>query len=186
MSRHDDEQGQDDEAGRTFAALPPARARGVTQSWWGRAWLRALEDAALDASAVKAGRRLARAGGVRAVTVRPGRVTAVVRDRGGPAHRADVLVPELSEEEWGRFLDMAVEQAGHLAALLDGELPTHLVEDAAAGGWRDRASAGPGRSGARVRLRDMGPLRAHRRAVSPGGVPAGRGSVPASVAARTR
>ncbi|MQY37253.1 hypothetical protein SRB17_52570 [Streptomyces sp. RB17] len=134
MSHYDDEREQDAEAGRTFAALPPARGRGFAQSWWGRAWLRALEDAALDATAVRAGRRLARAGAVGAVTVRPGRVTAVVRDRGGAAHRADVLVPELSEEEWGRFLDAAVERAGHMAALLDGELPPHLIEDAAVGG----------------------------------------------------
>jgi hypothetical protein len=83
---------------------------------------------------VKAGRRLARAGGVGAVTVRPGRVTAVVRDQGGVAHRADVLVPELSEAQWGRFLDLAVERSGHLAALLDGELSSHLIEDAAVGG----------------------------------------------------
>ncbi|MEV6833335.1 SWF or SNF family helicase [Streptomyces sp. NPDC051133] len=132
MSRHDDEQGHD--AGRTIAALPPAHGRGFAQSWWGRAWLRALEDTALEPAAVKSGRRLARAGGVGAVTVRPGRVTAVVRDRGGAAHRADVLVPELSGQEWARFLDLAVEQAGHMAALLDRELPPHLIEDAAVGG----------------------------------------------------
>lgn len=132
MSRYGDE--HDRERGRTFAAPPPARGREFAQSWWGRAWLRALEDAALDSAAVKAGRRLARAGGVGAVTVRPGRVTAVVRDRGGAAHRADVLVPELSAQEWARFLDLAMEQAGHMAALLDRELPPHLVEDAAVSG----------------------------------------------------
>ncbi|MGW2488513.1 SWIM zinc finger family protein [Streptomyces sp. NPDC001606] len=132
MSRYDDERDRD--AGRTLAALPPVRGRGFARSWWGRAWLRALEDAALDATAVKAGRRLARAGAVGAVTVRPGRVTAVVRDPGGAAHRADVLVPELSDGAWGRLLDLAVEQAGHLAALLDRELPPHLVEDAASRG----------------------------------------------------
>ncbi|WP_225821503.1 SWF or SNF family helicase [Streptomyces naphthomycinicus] len=132
MRRHDDEHGRD--AGRTVAALPPARGRGFAQSWWGRAWLRALEDAALEAAVVKAGRRLARAGGVGAVTVRPGRVTAVVRAPGGAVHRADVLLPELSDTEWGRFEDLAVEQAGHMAALLDRELPPHLIEDAAVAG----------------------------------------------------
>ncbi|GGY98899.1 hypothetical protein GCM10010300_48510 [Streptomyces olivaceoviridis] len=132
MSRYDDEDGRD--AGRTFAALPPARGRAFARSWWGRAWLRALEDAALEAAAVKAGRRLARAGGVGAVTVRPGRVTAVVRDPSGAAHRADVLLPRLSDEEWARFEDLAVEQAGHMAALLDRELPPHLMEDAAVAG----------------------------------------------------
>ncbi|MEV7344600.1 SWF or SNF family helicase [Streptomyces sp. NPDC093544] len=119
---------------RTFAALPPAPGRSFAQTWWGRAWLQALEDAALDTAQVKAGRRLARAGAVGAVSVRPGRITAVVQDRDGTAHRADVLLQELSEEQWDRFLVMAVERAGHIAALLDRDMPPHLVEDAAAAG----------------------------------------------------
>ncbi|MBV7696419.1 SWF or SNF family helicase [Streptomyces sp. TRM70350] len=123
-----------DETERTFAALPPARGRGFAVTWWGRAWLKALEDTALDAEQVKAGRRLARAGAVGAVSVRPGRLTAVVQDRDGTAHRADVLLEELSAERWDRFLEMAVERAGHVAALLDREMPPHLVEDAATAG----------------------------------------------------
>ncbi|MFI9172699.1 SWF or SNF family helicase [Streptomyces lincolnensis] len=124
----------DTETERTFAALPPAQGRGFAQTWWGRAWLKALEDTALDSVQVKAGRRLARAGAVGAVSVRPGRITAVVQDRDGAAHRADVLLAELSDEQWDRFLDMAVERAGHVAALLDRDMPPHLVEDAAAAG----------------------------------------------------
>jgi uncharacterized Zn finger protein len=119
---------------RTFAALPPADGRGFAQTWWGRAWLRALEDAALDTGQVKTGRRLARAGAVGAVSVRPGRITAVVQDRDRTTHRADVLLAELSDEQWDRLLDMAVERAGHVAALLDREMPPHLVEDAASEG----------------------------------------------------
>ncbi|MGP2441753.1 SWIM zinc finger family protein [Streptomyces sp. JW3] len=119
---------------RTFAALPPAHGRGFAQSWWGRAWVRALEESALDGEQVRTGRRLARAGAVGAVSVRPGRITAVVRDRDGTGHRADVLLPELSGEDWDRFVGMAVERAGHVAALLDHEMPPHLVEDAAAAG----------------------------------------------------
>ncbi|WTP55835.1 SWF or SNF family helicase [Streptomyces phaeochromogenes] len=119
---------------RTFAALPPAHGRGFALTWWGQAWLKALEDAALDNQQVKTGRRLARAGAVGAVSVRPGRITAVVQDPDRTSHRADVLLQELSEEQWNRFLGMAVERAGHIAALLDREMPTHLVEDAAAAG----------------------------------------------------
>ncbi|MFD8151176.1 SWF or SNF family helicase [Streptomyces sp. NPDC059720] len=128
MNRHDD--GPE----RTFAALPPARGKAFAQSWWGRAWLKALEDTALDLAQLKTGRRLARAGAVGAVSVRPGRLTAVVQDRDGTAHRADVLLSELTPAQWDRFLDMAVERAGHVAALLDREMPPHLVEDAAAAG----------------------------------------------------
>lgn len=119
---------------RTFAALPPAQGRGFARTWSGRAWLKALEDAAMDPQQVKTGRRLARAGAVGAVSVRPGRITAVVQDRDHTSHRADVLLQELSEVQWDRFLGMAVERAGHIAALLDREIPPHLVEDAAAAG----------------------------------------------------
>ncbi|MGX4693834.1 SWIM zinc finger family protein [Streptomyces sp. JNUCC 63] len=119
---------------RTFAALPPARGRGFAGTWWGHAWLKALEDTVLDTEQVRAGRRLARAGAVGAVSVRPGRITAVVHERDRTAHRADVLLEELSDGEWARFLNVAVERSGHLAALLDRELPPHLVEDVAAAG----------------------------------------------------
>lgn len=119
---------------RTFAALPATQGRGFAQSWWGQAWLKALEDTALDFAQLKAGRRLARAGAVGAVSVRPGRITAVVQDPDGTPHRSDVLLQRLSEDEWDRFLGMAVERAGHIAALLDREMPPHLVEDAAAAG----------------------------------------------------
>ncbi|MFJ2853175.1 SWF or SNF family helicase [Streptomyces rubiginosohelvolus] len=119
---------------RTFAALPPAHGRGFATSWWGRAWLQALEDTALDGQQLKQGRQLARKGGVGAVSVRPGRITAMVRDRDGTAYRSDVLLQQLGTGAWDRFLDMAVDRAGHIAALLDREMPPHLVEDAAGAG----------------------------------------------------
>ncbi|MEU1894112.1 SWF or SNF family helicase [Streptomyces pristinaespiralis] len=119
---------------RTFEALPPTSGRGFAQTWWGQAWLKALQDTALDGEQLKKGRRHAREGAVGAVSVRPGRITAVVRDRDGTAHRSDVLFQELDEQDWERFLDVATDSAGHIAALLDRDMPPHLVEDAAAAG----------------------------------------------------
>ncbi|MFJ6348074.1 MULTISPECIES: SWF or SNF family helicase [unclassified Streptomyces] len=126
------EYGTEDE--RTFAALPSVQGSAFARTWWGRAWLQALEDTALDGQQLKQGRRHARAGAVGAVSVRPGRITAVVQDRDGTAYRSDVLLQELSGAEWDRLLDLAVDSAGHIAALLDREMPPHLVEDAAAAG----------------------------------------------------
>lgn len=131
---HDDGYAGQDAQERTFAALPPAQGRGFAATWWGQAWLKALEDTALELSQLKSGRRLARSGAVGAVSVRPGRITAVVSGRDGTRHRSDVLLQRLTDDEWDRFLDMAVERAGHIAALLDREMPPHLVEDAAAAG----------------------------------------------------
>ncbi|MFJ4529030.1 SWIM zinc finger family protein [Streptomyces nigrescens] len=121
-------------AERTFEALPAARGRAFAQSWWGQAWLKALEDTALDGAQVKLGRRHARAGAVGAVSVRPGRITAVVQDPDHTRHRSDVLLQQLSAADWDRFLDMVADRAGHIAALLDRDMPPVLVEDAAAAG----------------------------------------------------
>ncbi|MFE6775825.1 SWF or SNF family helicase [Streptomyces sp. NPDC057702] len=119
---------------RTFAALPPTQGRGFARTWWGQAWLKALEDTALDNQQLKKGRQQARLGAVGAVSVRPGRITAVVRGQDGTPYRSDVLLRELTDGEWDRFLDMVADQAGHIAALLDRDMPPHLVEDAAAAG----------------------------------------------------
>ncbi|MEU9254896.1 SWF or SNF family helicase [Streptomyces sp. NPDC048270] len=119
---------------KTFPALPPAPARGFARTWWGHAWLSALEDSALDGEQVRQGRRFARAGAVGAVTVRPGGLTAVVRDRDGTAHRTDVLVQEFTAGQWDRLLGLAAGESGYIAALLDREVPPELAEDAAAAG----------------------------------------------------
>ncbi|MDT3400607.1 SWF or SNF family helicase, partial [Streptomyces sp. B1866] len=121
-------------AERTFAALPPARGGAFARTWWGRAWLKALEDTALDGEQLRRGRRHARAGAVGAVSVRPGRVTAVVRGTDRAAHRCDVLLREWTRTEWDRLLEVMADRAGHIAALLDRDMPPHLAEDAAAAG----------------------------------------------------
>lgn len=132
-SRCPDEGGSAD-GERTFGALPVARGRAFARSWWGQAWLKALEDTALDGEQLRLGRRHARGGAVGAVSVRPGRITAVVQDRDHTRHRSDVLLQQLSAAVWDRFLDMIADRAGHIAALLDRDMPPVLVEDAAAAG----------------------------------------------------
>ncbi|MER7763698.1 SWF or SNF family helicase [Streptomyces sp. NPDC097619] len=119
---------------RTFEALPPVRGRAFAATSWGRSWLRALEDSALDGEQVRKGRRYAREGGVGALTLRPGRLTSVVSDPDGTRHRTDVLLRCFEEPEWDRLLDAAAGSAGHIAALLDREMPPELAEDAAAAG----------------------------------------------------
>ncbi|RLU89099.1 SWF or SNF family helicase [Streptomyces griseocarneus] len=126
--------GHDNNDERTFAALPPERGRAFARSWWGQAWLKALEDTALDGRQLKAGRRHARAGAVGAVSVRAGRLTALVQDHDGTPHRSDVTVQELPADAWERLLDLVADRAGYIAALLDRDIPPHLAEDALAAG----------------------------------------------------
>ncbi|ATZ28162.1 hypothetical protein SLAV_31950 [Streptomyces lavendulae subsp. lavendulae] len=126
--------GHDDPYARTFPALPRHTGRSSAATWWGHAWLRAVEEGALDGQQVGQGRRYARTGAVGAVSARPGRLTAVVRDPDGTAHRTDVLVREFTGAEWDRVLGLAAAESGYIAELLDREVPPGLAEEAAAAG----------------------------------------------------
>ncbi|NJP65635.1 SWF or SNF family helicase [Streptomyces spiramenti] len=117
---------------RVVSPPPVPRGRALTTTWWGRRWISALEDSALDSGRLPVGRRLVRGGAVGAVMLRPGRVTAVVSGKDGTAHRSDVLLRTFGPAEWQRLLDAVATEAGHLAALLDGEMPPGLVADAEA------------------------------------------------------
>ncbi|MEV6235830.1 SWIM zinc finger family protein [Lentzea sp. NPDC051838] len=110
---------------RGFTAFPKVTRR-VATTWWGKAWVKALEDTALDGAMVRLGRRYAHAGVVGPITVSPGVLHAVVHDS-GTAHNTTVHVPVLTEVHWGRFLDRVAEQPGHIAALLDNDMPRDLV-----------------------------------------------------------
>ncbi|MGW5723039.1 SWIM zinc finger family protein [Amycolatopsis sp. NPDC003865] len=114
-----------DEAVRGFPAF--GAGGRLARSWWGRAWVRAMEDTALDLRQLKAGRKYAAAGLVGPITVSPGRIAAVVEDADGGPFRTELRLAVLSEVDWTRFLDRVASRAGHLAALLDRDMPHDLV-----------------------------------------------------------
>ncbi|ADB32674.1 zinc finger SWIM domain protein [Kribbella flavida DSM 17836] len=112
---------------RGFAPFPAQRGRSTRgRSWWAQAWVQAMEDTSLDSDQLRKGRRFANSGQVGTITVSPGRIAASVEapeDR----YEAVVLVDRLSDDEWTRFLDQVGARAGHIAALLDGDMPHDLV-----------------------------------------------------------
>jgi uncharacterized Zn finger protein len=101
------------------------------QSWWGNEWIRAMEETALDPDRLARGRTYARAGRVGPITVSPGRLAAPVTGSRPTPYRAVVTVETLSDREWERFLDGVAANAGHIAALLDHDMPHDLVDAAA-------------------------------------------------------
>ncbi|MGW6413216.1 SWIM zinc finger family protein [Streptomyces vinaceus] len=121
---------------RTFEALPSARGSRApfAESWWGREWLRALEESSLDSGRLQRGRTYARGGAVGQVTVAPGSAAAPVKGSRPAPYRSRVLVEQLTDRQWDRLLDVIAERAANIAALLDGEMPAALADDAAAAG----------------------------------------------------
>ncbi|MFD8914785.1 SWIM zinc finger family protein [Streptomyces sp. NPDC059575] len=120
---------RDNELRRTFPAFAPrAETDGFAETWWGNAWVEALERGALDPKRVARGRGYADAGHVDAITVTPGQVLAYVRGSRPRPYRVQVTLPTLRDADWERFLDAAVDRPGHIAALLDKELPHSLAD----------------------------------------------------------
>jgi hypothetical protein len=67
------------------------------------------------------------------ITISPGRIAATIYSP-DDTYDAVVLVDQLSDDDWRLFLDQVAARAGHIAALLDGEMPHELVEAAADAG----------------------------------------------------
>lgn len=125
-------------------AFAPRRGGVKAATWWGRAWLRTVQDLAYDEADVAVGWRLARSGAVGAIDLEPGRILAAVRAGGGGRTRSvgapvvdpdelvacSALVPVLDAPDRSALVEVVAASAGRVAALLAGELPADLVEHA--------------------------------------------------------
>jgi len=110
-----------------------AKRRTFGNTWWGQAWLQALEGRAVhDPNRLPRGRTYARRGDARYLDVQPGRVRATVR--GSRPEPYDVLLQlrTFRDDEWEWVLDAIAATASHAAALLDGELDPGIVDQARA------------------------------------------------------
>jgi uncharacterized Zn finger protein len=103
--------------------------RTGVRSWWGKAWHRAVEEAAYVDHDLRAGRTAARRGDVGGISVDAGSLLAAVRE-GDDTWTVDVTIPVLGDEERGALVDVVAAEAGRIAALLAGDLPYDLVEHA--------------------------------------------------------
>ncbi len=116
----------------------PWRAAGKRPfgaTWWGQAWVDAIEQRArLDQNRLPRGRTYARTGAVDDLEVNAGEVIARVQGSRATPYKVTVRVRRYSEEEWQIALAALGRQAGHLAALLDGEMPPEVAADLADAG----------------------------------------------------
>ena len=111
----------------TFARIPPRRSTTRAATWWGRAWVRAVEEAAYSEGDLHTARTLSRSGAIGGITVDHGTIVAACFDR-SDVWSVGCTVPELDPISRRAFVDVVAAESGHLAALLSGELPYRLVE----------------------------------------------------------
>ncbi|CAN5745172.1 SWIM zinc finger family protein [soil metagenome] len=110
-------------------------ARQFGATWWGRAWVEALEQrGSIDANRLPRGRTYARQDRATEVETLPGEIRARVQGTRRAPYRVVVRVRRFDDTEWDRFLTAVAAKAAHAAALLDGDLDPGIVEDARAVG----------------------------------------------------
>ena len=108
---------------------------GQGHTWWGRAWVDALEQRArLDPNRLPRGRDYAREGAVGELVLAPGEARAQVQGRRMSPYDVRVRVRRFTDAEWDHVLDAICAQLGRAAAMLDGELPPEVAGDVAAAG----------------------------------------------------
>ncbi|MEU7554772.1 SWIM zinc finger family protein [Streptomyces sp. NPDC044571] len=113
-----------DDRRRTFDAVP-AGVEAV--SWWGRAWVSALEETSRDPARLARGRAYAVEGHVESVTVTPGRIVAYVRGSRARPYRTELALSPFPDSVWSEVLEELAADPGALAALLEREVPQSLA-----------------------------------------------------------
>lgn len=109
--------------------IAPRRSSVRATTWWGKAWVRALEEVAYAEADLRAARTLARGGHVGQIATEPGRYVASVEDRRGLWTVAG-SIPVLEGQAVDALVETVAAESGRIAALLAGDLPHALVEHA--------------------------------------------------------
>ncbi|MFB7785636.1 SWIM zinc finger family protein [Streptomyces vinaceus] len=109
---------------RTFETVP---AGVEATSWWGRAWVSALEEASGDPARLARGHAYAAEGHVDAVTVTPGRIVAYVRGGRARPYRTELALSPFADAGWSELLEEVAADPTALAGLLEGEVPQSLA-----------------------------------------------------------
>lgn len=100
-------------------------------TWWGRAWVEALEtNSGVNRGRLTRGKAYAREDRVTSLLLEPGKVVASVRGSQRMSYRTVVDLRVYDDEQWGRVISTIAGRAGHVAALLDGDLDPSVLDDA--------------------------------------------------------
>ena len=109
-------------------AVRPPRTGPARATWWGRAWVRAVEEASYSTADLLVARRLSRGGHVGQIMVEPGRFVASVEDGRGLWTVAGTSRARRGGDR--ALVETVAAESGRIAALLGGDLPHALVEHA--------------------------------------------------------
>ena len=109
--------------------FPARRGAARASTWWGKAWVRAVEEAAYADTDLRAARALSRQAAVGGISLDRGRLVAAVADGHG-LWTVDCRIPVVDQIATEALVEVVAAESGRIGALLAGDLPHALVEHA--------------------------------------------------------
>ncbi len=109
--------------------VPVRRGAARATTWWGKAWVRAVEESAYSEAELRTARSLSRQGAVGGISLGRGRLVAAVADGQG-LWTVDCRMPVVDEEAVETLVEVVAAEAGRIGALLGDDLPHGVVEHA--------------------------------------------------------
>ena len=97
------------------------------ESWWAKRWIEVLSGFNLGARLTR-GRSYARSGQVLAVEIGVGAISAKVQGSRSKPYTVTIRLKTLSPAEWSKLATVLSHEAGHVAALLAGQMPEALED----------------------------------------------------------
>ena len=108
---------------------PARRGAARATTWWGKAWVRAVEESSYAEADLRAARALARSGKLGPIAVDRGAIgCTVVGEDAMPAVTGALELLDVAAAE--TFVELVAAESGRIADLLAGDLPIGLVEHA--------------------------------------------------------
>lgn len=118
-----------------YGRFSPRRGGWRVDSWWGKAFLRAVEECAGDEAQLTAARALARSGRIGGLIIDAGSLVASVEDPNAPLSSGEsglfsvrVDLPVLDADARGALLEVLASSPLRVQGLLDGTMAHDLVE----------------------------------------------------------
>lgn len=102
--------------------------RAIASSWWGKAWNTNLESYADYENRIGRGRSYVRNHAVLDLTIRQGRVEALVQGSGSKPYTVVVSIDELDNRRWEKLVELCNHRIDSVEKLVEGKFPRELEQ----------------------------------------------------------
>jgi len=109
--------------------IQPVTIEGkLAKTWWAKEWNNNLESYADYSSRIGRGRSYVRSGAVLDLSIKPGKVHALVQGSRKKPYEIDIIIDPLSKAKWDDIVKRCSHKIGSLEELVGGRFPQEFME----------------------------------------------------------